>query len=153
MPGKPRIRPLALAIIRRDDLVFVNKSTDPATGETFYRPLGGRIEFGETGAEAVAREFMEEIGAALANIRYLRTFENIFTYAGRPGHEIVLMFEADFEDRSFYKKQEVTSELDKDEPIHACWLNIEFFVTGKAPLYPDGLLESLDELKSSESAH
>ena len=32
-------------------------------GQIFYRPLGGVIEFGERGAETVARELKEEIGA------------------------------------------------------------------------------------------
>jgi 8-oxo-dGTP pyrophosphatase MutT (NUDIX family) len=35
---------------------------DPVKGETFYRPLGGGVEFGETSA-AAAREIREEVSA------------------------------------------------------------------------------------------
>lgn len=125
--------------------MFVNESRDPATGEVFYRPLGGKIEFGERAVDAVAREFREEIGTELVNIRYLRMFENIFTYAGEPGHEMILMHEADFADESFYECGEIVTELHKDEPIRASWKEIRFFEEGKAPLYPEGLLELLDE--------
>ena len=51
--------------------------------ETFYRPIGGRIEFGERGAETVAREIREEINAEVANLVYLGALENIFTYESK----------------------------------------------------------------------
>jgi NADH pyrophosphatase NudC (nudix superfamily) len=143
MAKKPRIRVLAMAIVRRGDGVFVNESRDPVTGEVFYRPLGGMIEFGERAVDAVAREFMEEIGAGLVNIRYLRTFESVFTHGGRAGHEIILMHEGDFADSSFYECGEIVSELNKNDPIRASWTSLEFFEQGKAPLYPEGLLELL----------
>ena len=88
MPPK-RIRPLAICVFHRNGRIIVNKSYDPVKHETFYRPLGGGIEFGETSAQAVEREIEEEIGAKVTKLQLLGTLENIFTYLGDPGHEIV----------------------------------------------------------------
>ena len=75
----------------------------PEKGRLYYRPLGGTIEFGERGEEAVRREFREEIAADLADVRYLGMLENIFTYDGRRGHEIVLVYDGLLTDASLYK--------------------------------------------------
>lgn len=66
MPAE-RIRPIAIAIIRRDDqiLVFESRELD-SKGRIFYRPLGGSIEFGEYGHQALARELREELGLGIA---------------------------------------------------------------------------------------
>ena len=48
------IRPIALAVPRRGDDLLVFEGHDPTKGQTFYRPLGGGIDFGET-AEAAVR--------------------------------------------------------------------------------------------------
>ena len=60
---KRRIRPLALCVFLRNDKIFVAKGYDAYEDTTFYRPIGGRIEFGERGHEAVIREVREEINA------------------------------------------------------------------------------------------
>ena len=99
------IRPLALAVIRRNDRILVFRGEDPTKAEVFYRPLGGGIEFGETGETAVRRELREEIGAELVNIRPLGALENLFTYNGGAGHEIILLFEADLRTRRSMKSR------------------------------------------------
>jgi ADP-ribose pyrophosphatase YjhB (NUDIX family) len=55
--------------------------------ETFYRPLGGGIEFHETGKVAVEREIQEELGLKIIVHKLVETFENIFEYEGKPGLE------------------------------------------------------------------
>ena len=62
---------------------------DSVKKEIYYRPLGGGIEFGEYGIDAIQREFQEELGVDLNNLKYLFTMENIFTLNGNRGHEIV----------------------------------------------------------------
>lgn len=45
---KPQtIRPLAICVFRHAGRILVAEGTDEVKGETFYRPLGGAIEFGE----------------------------------------------------------------------------------------------------------
>ncbi len=87
------IRPLALALIRRDGEILVERGRDEVKGETFYRLLGGAIEFGERGAEAVRRELREELGVEVDVDQLVATIENVFTWEGQPGHEIVLVYE------------------------------------------------------------
>lgn len=93
-PRPVQIRPLAVAVIRKNDKVLAVKGYDDKKDEIFYRLIGGGIEFGEKGEETIKREFMEELGFEPANIKYLTTIENIFTFNGRKGHEIVLVYEA-----------------------------------------------------------
>ncbi|HEX8917141.1 MAG TPA: NUDIX hydrolase [Chloroflexota bacterium] len=140
--SKKRVRPIALGIFRRGDRIFVTRSYDPVKDQVFYRPLGGTIEFGEHGAETVVRELKEEIGADVTGLRYLDTFENIFTYMDKPGHEIVLLYEGTFADPSWYERDiERGLEQTNDPPLmQGVWMRLEDLGAG-TPLYPDGLLE------------
>jgi len=97
-----RVRALALAIIRRGDELLVFEVPDPVRKVTGFRPPGGSIEFGETGAAAVVREIREELGLEIVDPRYLGTVENIYEWLGRPGHEIVLLYAARFADATAY---------------------------------------------------
>jgi NADH pyrophosphatase NudC (nudix superfamily) len=57
-----RIRPLALAYVKNQrGQILLHKLFDSVKNETFYRPLGGGIEFQESGHIAVEREILEEI--------------------------------------------------------------------------------------------
>jgi 8-oxo-dGTP pyrophosphatase MutT (NUDIX family) len=137
-----QVRPIALCIFRQDDRVLVAEYYDPSKNQTFYRPLGGTIEFGERGQQTVEREIREELGATVADLHYLATFENLFVYNGQQGHEIVLMYEGRFTDRAIYDLESVAGHDDGDLPLKAVWRQLNSFGPS-APMYPDGLLELL----------
>ena len=107
--GAPQyIRPLALVLVRRDDgAILVAPGFDPVKKQRFYRPLGGGIEFGERAEDAARREMQEELGAEMTDLRLLGTFENLFTFLGQPGHELVWLYEARFTDPSLYERDVV----------------------------------------------
>ncbi|MFK0247345.1 NUDIX hydrolase [Amycolatopsis azurea] len=136
-----KIRPLALGIIRRGEDLLVFEGRDNAKGETYHRPLGGGIEFGETAVEALHREFQEELAAELTAVEQIAVLENVFSFEGRPGHEIVFLFIADLVDKSFYERDEVGVVLDDGARVH--WLPMADVADGKAILYPDGLADLL----------
>jgi len=139
-----RIRTIAIGIFRKDDCIFVAEGYDPAKGETFYRPLGGSIAFGERGQQALARELHEEIKVEATNLRYLGTIENIFTYNGQAGHEIVLVYQGDFADKAIYKKTMVFGYEDGGGAFKAVWKSLDEFGAhspAHSPLYPQALLE------------
>lgn len=140
-----QIRALALGVITKDDQILVFEGYDPSKNETFYRPLGGAIEFGEYGHEALARELREEIDVELENIRYFGLSENLFTYENQAGHEIILLYEAELADRSIYETDQILGREDDGSPLKVAWKPLNFFLSRKAPLYPDGLLEVLKE--------
>jgi len=58
---KKRVRPLAICVVRRGDEILVSEGYDASKQQRYYRPLGGAIDFGETGQAAAARELQEEI--------------------------------------------------------------------------------------------
>ncbi len=139
-----RIRATALGIFRNGDRIFVAEGYDPNKGETFYRPLGGGIEFGERAEDAIVREMQEETGLEITNVRYLGLCENIFVYLGEPGHELVLLFEADFADSRIYDMEELNCQEIDGVPFTAVWKRLdEFGRGGNGPLYPDGLIKLL----------
>ena len=138
MTSTPQIRPIALAVVRRGDDILVFEGRDDSKDETFYRPLGGGIEFGETAVEALRRELREELAAELCNVVLLGVLENIFTVYGRPGHEIVFVCTADLTDRTRYERDDLGRILDGDSPV--TWQPLSRFTDGDEPLYPHGLL-------------
>jgi 8-oxo-dGTP pyrophosphatase MutT (NUDIX family) len=139
-PTRP-IRPIALAVVKRADELLVFEGRDDVKGETYYRPLGGGIEFGETAADALRREFREELAAELTNVVLLDVLENIFTVFGRPGHEIVFVFEAELADRSWYEREDLGMVLDEGSPVS--WRPLREFAGRDLILYPAGLAELL----------
>lgn len=136
--GKPRIRPIALGLIRHQDHVFVSKGKDTVIDREFYRFLGGGIDFGETSIDALKREFQEEIQAELTNIQYLTCLDNIFTYQGRLGHELIQLFRCDFVDLSFYDLEHTYTLIEGKKKRDAVWIPTAQVHTGVLNLVPQG---------------
>lgn len=146
------VRPVALCVIRRDERVLVFEGYDTAKKDHFYRPLGGTIEFGESSAEAAAREMAEELDTEVHNVRWLGVVENIFTVHGQTGHEIVMLYEADFVDETLYGRNPIWGQEDDGSPIKAVWKPMDDFREGRGRLVPEGLLAIL-EGRSIDSSH
>ena len=138
------IRPLALCVIWRGEAVLVFEGHDRVKGTTFYRLLGGGIEFGERGHETAAREFREELGAEITGLRPLGVLENIFQFEDMAGHEIALIYEGRFADPAWYAREEMTAREPGDLSWRVLWLPLAEARAGRALLYPDGLMELLD---------
>ncbi len=138
---KKKIRVLALCIFRNGNRILVGEGFDPVKNQHFHRPLGGAIEFGENSQDALRREIREEIKAEITNVRYLGMLENIFNFDGKPGHEIVLIFDAEFIDRSLYARELITGIEDDELPVRAVWRDLASAAHEEIPLYPQGLCE------------
>jgi 8-oxo-dGTP pyrophosphatase MutT (NUDIX family) len=139
------VRPIAICVFRKDDSIFAFEGYDTPTDQIFYRPLGGSIEFGELSAQTIVRELREEIGAEILNLCYLGTLENIFSHEGARGHEIVQVYAADFADPAFHARDSLIGFEDNGMPFTARWVPLADFRAGTYPLYPNGLLELLDQ--------
>ena len=137
------IRPIALALIVDDRRLLVAEGTDHVKGERFYRLLGGGIDFAESGAEAVARELLEEIGANVTQVEYVETIENIFVYEGEAGHELCRIYTVTLGDDGIRERDEVHL-LDSDH--RAVWMPVDSFLDRSERLYPDGAVELLGRL-------
>lgn len=125
------IRPLVICIFHNKGSILVAKGMDPKSGKSFYRPIGGGIEYGERSEDALVREVKEEINAEIDCIHYLGTVENIFTYNGELGHEIVQVYDASFVDQSFYHKSKFIGIEDNGVEFEIMWKSIEDFQSGK----------------------
>lgn len=137
-----RIRPLALCVFHHEGKILVNRFHDSVTQKRFHRPLGGGIEFGERSAEAIVREIQEELGRSINDLRLVGTLESIFTYNGKPGHEIVQVFDARFDDVGLYEQALVNGHESNGESFSAMWCASSSF-TADSPLVPEGLYELL----------
>jgi 8-oxo-dGTP pyrophosphatase MutT (NUDIX family) len=141
---KRRVRALAICLFSHEGRILASEGFDPLKNETFYRPLGGRIEFGETAAETVRRELLEEIQAEVTALEYLETLENIFVFNGEPGHEIVMVFDGQLADAALYGQPVIErTDSHSGELLRVFWKPLSDFGPGRPPLYPHGLLELL----------
>lgn len=143
MPSKPgEIRLIALGLIQDNSRIFLSQGYDPVKQHTFYRAMGGGVDFGETSYDALQREFQEEIQAELTNIKYLGCLENIFTYNGKPGHEIIQLYKCDFADPKLYQIEKIDFSEGKRKKI-ALWVDIEKFKSGELQVFPEGFMNYL----------
>ncbi|MDF5714684.1 MAG: NUDIX hydrolase [Rhizonema sp. NSF051] len=136
------IRVLVLGLIRDGERIFISEGYDPTKQQTFYRAMGGGVDFGETSLEALKREFTEEVQAELTNIHFLGCLENIFTYDGQPGHEIILLYKCDFTDQKFYQLQELVF-AEGERKKTALWVDISRFKSGELKLFPEQFFDYL----------
>jgi 8-oxo-dGTP pyrophosphatase MutT (NUDIX family) len=140
--GKIRVK--VLGLIRNQNRLFVCEGYDSVKQQTYYRALGGSIDFGEDSLSALKREFQEEIQAELTNIKYLGCIENIFSFEARQSHEIVQVYECDFANSEFYQVQQLFfTELSVDTPIKALWVDISSFKLRQLKLVPEKFCDFL----------
>lgn len=132
------IRPIALGLAKKGNKILVGIGYDKVKKQTFYRALGGGIEFGETSKVAVKREFQEEIHADIKVRELLDVTENIFTYQGKIGHEIVFLYSIEIPEDTYKDEYEIVDGVDN---YSAVWVNIDDFKSGKKIIYPDGFLK------------
>jgi ADP-ribose pyrophosphatase YjhB (NUDIX family) len=140
----PRIRVLAIGVFRVGDRILLARGTDPGSGEAFYRPLGGGVEFGERAADALGREIQEELGTTITGPRLLGVLENLFEYDGRQGHEIVFVFDATFSDPSWYERAALPVVEAGTGWEDARWIPIRALAEGAVRVTPAGLLQLLE---------
>ena len=126
----------AMAVIRRarDGALLVSESADPL----FQRPLGGHVEFGEYAVDTIHREFLEEIGQELTDVRLLGVLENIFPWRDGTEHEVVFIFAAAFADEAAYEIEDQLIRDDTEPRDRVIWRPTDAVTP---PLYPAGLTE------------
>jgi 8-oxo-dGTP pyrophosphatase MutT (NUDIX family) len=128
-----QIRVIALCLFSRGSAILVNEGQDPVARSTFVRPLGGGIEFGETGSQTIVREIREELGAEVRDVRYLGTLENLFIYLGESFHEIILVYDARFADDRLYERSYLEGRETDGGLIRASWRELDDIAKSLVP--------------------
>lgn len=135
--------PITQCIFRKGDSILVAKAFDREKGEIFYKPPGGKIEFGEYSWANIRRQIKQGIGEEIKNLSFVGPLESIFQYEGNACHEIVFIFEGEFVNKSMYAKDEIITQGDNGTNFSAEWKPLKDFYRNKAMLYPDGLIDML----------
>lgn len=133
--SRPLLR--AEAIIIRNDGKSVLVQCD--NEETFYRFPGGGVEFGETAAEAIKRELIEEfdLQSEIGSLACLN--ESIVEYDGKKRHDCTILHWGSIDDTLI---QDSLNHNER-EGIKLTWRTFEQLK--QKPLYPEGILNFLIE--------
>lgn len=142
-----RIKCKAMCVFAHEGMILVQKEVDAYTGSTYYRPLGGSIEFGEKSEETLIREINEEISADITDLRQLGVLENIFWYEGNRCHQIVFIYDARFKDIQLYGRDTINGQEADGSEIIGMWKRMEYFDEERR-LVPEGLIDLM--AKSAE---
>lgn len=134
------IRPIVLGIVKRENKILVSKGYDKIKNETFYRSIGGGIEFLENSKDALKREFKEELSIDIKVEKFLGISENIFVYNGKNAHELILFYNVDIKDSDYKEKYHI---IDDNCETDAMWININKFKNKELKLYPEQVLKYL----------
>lgn len=133
------IRPIAIGIVKKGNKVLVGEGFDKVKNQTFYRSLGGGIEFLETSKEALKREFKEELKIDIEVKELLSVKENIFKYKGKDAHEIVFLYNVEMKDEDVKEKYHIIDTYESD----AVWVDIDDFKNNKKIIYPENTVKYL----------
>lgn len=138
------IKPKAICVFSNDNKILVSEYYHYETGEPFYRPLGGNIDFAEDSKQALKREIQEELQTDICQVQLLDVIENIYYYKEKYSHEIMFVYDGAFQDDTFYELDEFEAfEKTDKRTFKVKWKSLEDFIIGDDVLYPRGLLELL----------
>ncbi|OFX31876.1 MAG: hypothetical protein A2W90_19200 [Bacteroidetes bacterium GWF2_42_66] len=132
------IRPITLGLVYRGEDILVEKYDDLIKAQTFYRFIGGGIQFREKAEIALAREFREEINANINIISHKATIENIFSFGNSDEHEIAFVYEIQIDEHFYLLDKFEKTENNAINDVY--WINKKKFISGELVLYPDGVI-------------
>lgn len=137
-----RIRVIAIGLVIEQNHLLVFEGYDAKRQSPYYRPLGGEIEFGETGEQALKREFLEEINQPIEQLEYLETLENHYQLEDVQGHELVRVYRVSLVNSEAYNQDYVITEPGQ-LPLQTRWLDLTQLAQTPEQLVPKGLWQLL----------
>jgi len=138
-----KYRAVSLCLIKREEQYLFVENYDEVIEVTYYRPVGGTIEFGEDSRRTVIREVKEEINADISEPELITVIENIYNYGADTGHDLNFIYKADIVDGSYYE-QDVINGVEGEEGFQAVWIDLNSIINdANKKLVPDGLMQIL----------
>jgi 8-oxo-dGTP pyrophosphatase MutT (NUDIX family) len=145
----PRIGAVAVGVVIQDGHVLLEPMAKWLNTGLMWRPIGGYIEFGERAADAVVREFKEELARDVEVVRLLEVRENLAMFETDGGplqiHEIGFWYELRFAAHDRPTNLEPLASFEQDAPpgtehSMAHWLPIPELLAGEHPVFPPDLM-------------
>lgn len=127
------------AVIIRDGKVLLQR--DGAE----YALVGGHVQMGETGEEAVVREFQEEMGVDIACKRLLWTEECFWEWQRKLTHTLSFYYLAEFCKDSDFPDDGCFHPQNDNPRVEIGWVPI--FELNNLTVYPEFLKKQIMELK------
>lgn len=137
MPRPIRVK--VICLFEQQGRFLFAEGYDPTKNQHYLMPIGGGVDFGERTDDAIRREVLEEIGLEIHNLRLLKVLENLFTFDGSAGHEIVFVYQADLTTPLLSLRGVESNGVE----FNLRWLSRDEITVLNWPVFPDGLLELL----------
>lgn len=137
------IRAKSVCIFRCGSKILLAEGCHSNEKGRYLIPIGGQIKYGETSKEAAIRETYEEIGARIVQLRLLTVIENIFQYEGLTNHELVFVYDGEFESEESIGQKEIMGVEDDGAKFKARWIEKDLLIHSHTPIYPRGISEFL----------
>lgn len=134
-----RVRSIVVGLLVHDGRVLLEHYPANDRHGGFLRAPGGGIEFGETAAAAIRREFQEELATPLDDARLLAVTENIFDSPTGRGHEIVHVFAVASAALAALPDGDRLAVLDADTTVG--WYALDDLRDGPLPVFPDEIVD------------
>jgi 8-oxo-dGTP pyrophosphatase MutT (NUDIX family) len=141
----PRAKVLGILLDNKRILVEEFHGKHSSGEGVYYRPIGGSIVYGEKSADALVREYKEELNVYIIIQQYMGCLDNIFLIDEEMGHEIIQLYSVGFKDEANNKK-ETFQVIERDKRAVAKWLPTDDFISGQQVIYPNGVVEQLKKL-------
>lgn len=122
--------------------MLVSRLSTPA-GESFYRPVGGGVEVGETSGETVEREFDEELSVSVTAGPVVGVIENQFRWDGTHNQEVMICRAATI-DGPDAARDSFEGQDDGGVEFTATWHSPAALRRAPEPVYPTGVLDTLE---------
>ncbi len=135
----------ALGLAWRNGLLLASEIQNDDGSIKGVRPLGGRLEFGESWRDALVREFDEELGVAVQVIGTPVILESIYTHHGVIGHEVAFVSNIAFPDDVYTHDGPIEYLEDNGATCRASWFDVNTLDCGGLELYPTGLKGALQD--------
>lgn len=90
-----------------------------------YALIGGRVEIGEDSESTLKREIREELGKEIEITGYISTIENFFEMKNKKYHEIMFVYQIEFQDENDKKIENTIKNIEGKDYLQYEWLELD----------------------------
>jgi len=130
------IRVKVMCLFTKDGKTLGARGYDDIKKQEHFRIIGGSLYFNEKAEDGIRREVKEELNCDIENLELIDVIENLYTYSGNKGHDVVFLYKGDLSNKELYNQEKIIIEEEYDT-FEARWIPVQDILSGEAILYPD----------------